>query len=84
MFNLYPQSFREGSKTSIVSTLNYKNCYYNGISYGGIEVTKLCIAENETEFEIPGNDEDILCIDLDTNLHPDKSIEIYIEYKVTP
>lgn len=82
-FHLYPRSFRQGAKTSVVSSLNYDKCYYNGASFGDIEITNLKINNTESEVKITGSDEDIARVNFDTALAPNNSCEIYFEYKVT-
>lgn len=83
MFHLYPRSFREGSKSSVVSSLNYSKCYYNGASYGDIEISKIEVNDAEQEINITGNDEDIACVNLSSSLAPNSTVEIYFEYKVS-
>lgn len=83
MLHLYPRSFREGAKSTVISKLNYDKCYYNGRSYGDINITKVIVEDIEKEVSITGNDEDILDIKFDTNLAPDDTTEIYLEYTVT-
>ena len=82
MFHLYPQSFRQNSTTSVVSKLNYSKCYYNGESFGGIEIKEVKISGNNIETLLTGNDEDILSVPVANSLKPDDSIEIYIKYNV--
>ena len=83
MFHLYPRSFRQGAKSSVVSSLNYDKCYYNGASFGDIEITNIKINNNESEIKITGNDEDIVDISLNESLEPYEQVEIYFEYIVT-
>lgn len=83
MFHLYPRSFREGAKSSVVSSLNYKTCYYNGASYGDIQITKLEVNNTEKEIIITGDDDDILNVTFDSSIAPDKTLNFYMEYSVT-
>ena len=83
MLHLYPRSFREGAKSTVISKLNYDKCYYNGRSYGDINITKVMVEDTEKEVSITGNDEDILDITFDDNLAPDDIADIYLEYTVT-
>ena len=80
--HLYPNSFREGAKSSVVSTLNYSKCYYNGVSFGNITINKLEVENNEKEIVISGNDEDILDITFDSSIAPNSYTNIYIEYDI--
>lgn len=83
MLHLYPRSFREGAKSTVISKLNYDKCYYNGRSYGDINISKVMVEDTEKEVSITGNDEDILEINFDENLAPDSTTNIYLEYVVT-
>lgn len=82
MFHLYPRSFREGAKSSVVSSLNYDKCYYKGTSFGDIEITNIKVNNIESQIKITGNDEDILDVHFDNTLAPNNNIDIYIEFKV--
>lgn len=83
MFHLYPRSFRLGAKSSVVSSLNYKKCYYNGASAGDITITTQKVDDKESEIEIVGNDEDIANVKLNKTLQPNDKVSIYFEYTVT-
>ena len=82
MFHLYPRSFRENSKLTVVSALNYSKCYYKGKSFGDLEISKATIADTDIQYTITGND-DILDIQLPSHLAPDEKVKINLEYKVT-
>lgn len=81
--HLYPRSFREGATSSVVSNLNYSKCYYNGKSYGDIELSKLTVDKSDQDIVIGGNDEDILYVNFSEGLNPNDISEIYIEYKIS-
>lgn len=83
MFHLYPRSFRQGAKSSVVSSLNYDKCYYNGASFGDIELTKIKLNNIDQSINITGNDEDIADIVFDHALAPNESCNIYFEFTVT-
>lgn len=83
MLHLYPRSFRLGATSTVVSKLNHKKCYYNGNSYGDIEISSLKVNDLDKEIVLSGNDEDILKVALDSNLAPDNQISLDIEYTVT-
>ena len=81
--HLYPRSFRKDSKVSVVSTLNHNKCYYNGQSFGDLEISKLLVNDAETKITINGNDDDILDVQFQDNLTPNEKVKIAITYKVT-
>lgn len=83
MLHLYPKSFRQGAGSSVVSNLNYSKCYYNGETFGDIEITTLKVNNIDTEIIIEGNDDDILSVPFCDQLSIDNSSEIYLEYVVT-
>ena len=83
MLHMYPRSFRKGASASVISTLNYDKCYYNGASYGDMEVTTLKVNDIEKDIVVTGNDEDILDITFDTPLETNNTTTIYLEYTVT-
>lgn len=82
-FHLYPRSFRENSNCSVVSTLNYSKCYYNGKSYGNLDVTSLSVDNEVVDIFITGYDEDILEVKLPDNLEDKSHCSIVIDYTVT-
>lgn len=83
MFHLYPQSFRLGAKSSVVSSLNYKKCYSYGSSYGDLKISKISVNGDPIDIEITGNDEDIANVKLTKTLEPGNDVDIYFEYTVT-
>ena len=81
--HLYPRSFRQDSKVSVVSTLNHAKCYYNGESFGNLEISALSVNGIDTPITINGNDDDILDISFTDSLTPNETYNISISYKVT-
>ena len=82
MLHLYPRSFRQGASASVVSSLNHNKCYYNGLSYGDLEISTLKVNDIDKDINITGNDDDILDVKFDTPLNIGENTDIYIEYKV--
>lgn len=82
-FHLYPRSFREDSKCSVISNLNYNKCFYNGKSFGDIEITSLAHNHTPLEIMLGGNDQDILEVHLVSPLHHNDQAIISMEYTVT-
>ena len=82
MFHLYPRSFREGAKSTVVSSLNYDKCYYNGASFGDLTISNLSVNNTDQTIELTGNDEDIVDVKLSSSLAPNESVEIYFEFEV--
>lgn len=82
MFHLYPNAYRENAKNSIVNQTNLEKAYPNGESYGYIEINTVKVEDQETTFEVIGQDENILKIDLLCELYPEEKINIFIEFQV--
>jgi len=80
-FHLYPRNFRKDSKCSVVSSLNYDKCYYNGVSFGDLVVSEVSVNEENTEIVLGGNDQDILEVPVN-NLGNNQSVTIDITYHV--
>lgn len=95
-FHLYPNAFREGAKISPVSLTNEHKAYPNGKSYGRIDIKSAKVSGmncslklndldniNNPSYQITGEDENILQINLTKELFPDDRIEIELEYLIT-
>ena len=81
-FHLYPTAFRQGSNQSVVSLNEYKSCYYNGASYGDIRIDNVYIENQTSDFEICGEDENILKVYLKQSLQPQQNVLIEIDFFV--
>lgn len=79
-FNLYANAYREGALYSPVSDTLSSNTYYNGKSYGGMEIISVTGCES---WEIGGEDENILAVALSSSLSNGAHTEITIEYTLT-
>ncbi|MBQ8908671.1 MAG: M1 family metallopeptidase [Clostridia bacterium] len=79
-FHLYPNAFREGAKASVVSGSKKDEAYYNGLSYGCIEIRAVSIEGYDVCYEIEGEDKNILAITLQEALYPDEFITINISF----
>lgn len=81
-FNLYPNAFREGSQQSVISLAKANECYYNGQSFGGIEITKVK-GEKPLEHQICGIDENVLCVYLERPVQPTQTTSISMDFEIT-
>ncbi len=83
-FNLHANAFRKGAKYPAISKQNEHYAYYNGESYGEIEITKVTSEKgDDLEFNIGGIDQNILFVNLQTELYPNERCSIIIEYILT-
>ena len=80
-FHLYPNAFREGAKAQVVSLANSQKAYPNGKNYGKITINKAKTSEKECNFEIEGEDENILSIKLENQLYPNERVKILINFE---
>ena len=76
-FALYPNAFRESATTKPVSEFFSSACYYDGESFGGIEVTKV---RGATAYEIGQGD--VLSVQLSKPLYPDESVTLDIDFSL--
>lgn len=81
--HLYPNAFRQGSTASVVSLAEEENAYPNGISYGGIEVQSVTSDGESLDFSVEGEDQNILRVELQTEVYPDESITFTINFTTT-
>ncbi len=81
-FHLYPNAFRQGATYSPVSFKNHDTAYINGFSQGKIDVSSVKVDGKSAEVEISGNDQNILNVDLGSELFPDDSANIEIVFSV--
>ncbi len=79
-FNLFPNAFREGATYEPVSSVYHAVAYYDGDSYGKMEINSVANCES---WEICGEDENILSVKLTESVFPDERVEIEIAFTVT-
>ena len=61
-FLLYPNAFRQGAKIKPLYASYYEKAYPNGASYGSILVKKTLVNGKVAEFEITGEDDNVLAV----------------------
>ena len=79
-FQLWPNAYREGAAYAPVSELFAPAAYYNGASYGGIEVHEV---DGAAGFRVAGEDENILEVTLAGPLYPDERAALTMSFTVT-
>lgn len=80
--HLYPRAFREGAVVKPYTTLTAATCFPNGINFGDLVVLKVRVNADTKNFELIGEDEDILKIDFGFKLSQKKSVEIEIVFNL--
>ena len=79
-FQLWPNAYREGAIYQPISEYFYNASYYNGKSYGGIEITEVA---GGASYTVCGEDQNILAVALSEPLYPDEAIELTMKFRVT-
>lgn len=79
-FHLYPNAFRENPKNKLVSSANEDKTYYNGFSYGKIEIKSVKIKNENANFSVCGEDNNILSVSLPIEFYPEENVDIEIEF----
>ena len=78
-FNLYGNAYREGAQNTPL-TASQASAYYNGKSYGDMEIVSVSSCK---DWEVCGEDENILRVDLEKELFPAENVTVNIEYVLT-
>lgn len=82
-FHLYPNAFKEqGCVQAPVSEYNFEKAYPNGFDAGYIDIKKVKIKSQDTNYEEKGDEKNILVVNLNFKLRPQESIQIDIQYDV--
>ncbi len=81
-FMLHANAYRRDAQFRPVSSMHYVKAYPSGLSYGGIEVSKVEIGGKAAEFETGGDDLNVLSVRLPEKLYPGDRVEIYMEYTI--
>lgn len=79
-FNLWGNAYRKGALYSPVSDAYTAKAYYAGASYGSMTVENV---ENCASWDIGGEDETILCVNLLSPVYPEQTVKIVITYTLT-
>lgn len=81
-FHLYPRAFRQDATIKPYTALTLATCFPNGMSYGDIQISSVKVNGEEKEFELAGQDEDILQFDLGFELANKKTVQIKIDFSL--
>lgn len=81
-FNLFMNAYREGAKFSPINESEKATCYYDGESFGNIEIVSVTSGKESLEFSVCGEDENILSVKLLNEVFPTESVSVEIEFKV--
>ena len=81
--HLYPNAFREGAKNNLVSVADTDEVYVDGVSYGNIEIKGVSSEDENLNYNIEGEDSNILKVELPVEVYPDESITFSVEFATT-
>jgi len=79
-FNLFANAFRKDAKYSPISAQYLSRAYPHGLSYGDMTINSVKCEEKELEFEVCGQDQNILAVNLQREIFPDERITVSIDY----
>ena len=82
-FHLYANAFREGAKSSPVSVSEKTEAYPNGDSFGQIDIKNVYYSQGNLDFQIGGEDYNILIVALPEELFPEEIFSLSIDFKVS-
>lgn len=78
--HLYPNAFREGAKIKPVHEEDFETAYPNGASFGDIIINDVFVAGKKAEFNIGGEDRNVLTIKFPAALYPSASFTIEFNF----
>ncbi len=82
-FHLYPRAFRQDATIKPYTSLTSATCFPNGLSFGDIEIVSAKVNDKAVNFNLAGEDEDILKIDFGFLLKVKEKIKMIIDFKLT-
>mgnify|MGYP005760899191 FL=1 len=82
-FHLYPNAFRQDAKSSPVSVSEKTEAYPNGDSFGQIDIKNVYYPQGNLDFQIGGEDYNILIVTLPEELFPEEIFSLSIDFEVT-
>ena len=82
-FNLFGNAFRKDAKFRPIAVQYENRAYYNGFSYGEMNVSKVCDKDGTLNFNVGGQDQNILQVELRKELYPDETAQVEIEFSLT-
>lgn len=79
-FNLYGNAFRQNAKYQPVSAQYCNRAYYDGQSYGEMNVISVKEGGEPLNFEVGGKDENVLTVDLKEYVYPGENVAVDVEF----
>jgi len=82
-FNLFGNAFRKDAKFRPIAVQYENRAYYNGLSYGQMNVSSVTDKDGALEFSVCGQDQNILQVQLRDELYPNETAQVEIEFSLT-
>lgn len=82
LFNLHANAYREGASYPAVAKEYSSSAYPNGKSYGNISITSVKTDDSALNYEICGEDENLLKVHLSAPLEQGNNVTVEIMYSV--
>ncbi|MBP5308240.1 MAG: M1 family metallopeptidase [Clostridia bacterium] len=82
-FNLFANAYREGAEHFPCSPADFARAYPNGLNYGGIVIESCSESGEESDWEIVGDDLNILVLRLKKGVFPSERAKVEIVFTVT-
>ncbi len=79
-FNLFANAFKD--KNSVVTVAEEERAYYNGESNGGIQILSVKSGAQNLSYTFDGQTQELMKVSLPSEIYPDESVEIDIEFEI--
>ena len=81
-FNLFANAFRKNAKFSPISAQYLSRAYPNGMSYGDMKISQVEVDGKSANYQVCGQDENILQVNLEKQIFPDEKVIVMIKFTV--
>ncbi len=82
-FNLFGNAFRRTAKYKPIATQYLSRAYPHGESFGSMKINSVKVDGEGVKYEICGEDENVLSVPLFSELFPDESVSVEIDFTLT-
>lgn len=81
-FNLFGNAFRKDAKYAPISSQHIVKAYPNGQSYGSMSVSSVKNDDVDLEFEICGQDQNVLRVILPREVYPEETVVVDVSFSL--
>ncbi len=82
-FNLFANAFRQGATYSPISSQHELKAYPNGKSYGELSVNGVSGERGALEYQITGQDKNVLTVKLKEEVFPSERVKVTVDYALS-